>query len=139
MEPFLNPAQTVEDLRNAANLLRDNPWDQGQSYRHDIGAYCAFGAIRAVVGGLIIDPDQPYGYRCADETHVSLMLCGEDSDEYREAVRLRDRASNASRAFYRVMGVDLVLYNDAEGRTKNSVIEALEKVASTIERDPRRA
>lgn len=139
MEPFLNPAQTIEDLRNAANLLRNNPWDQGQNYRHDTGAYCAFGAIRVTVGGLIIDPAEPYGYRSIDETHVAKMLLGEDSDQYRQAVRLRDRASNACRAFYRVIGVDLVIYNDTEGRTKEQMARALETVAASIEQDPRRA
>jgi hypothetical protein len=139
MEPFLNPAQTVADLRNAANLLRERNWDQGQNYRYDTDAFCAFGAIRTVVGGLIVDPADPYGYRCRDETHVANMLFGPDSAQYREAARLRDRASNAARAFYRFFGLDIVLYNDAEGRTKEQMIRALETVATTVEEDPRRA
>lgn len=110
MEPFLNPAQTVADLRNAADILAMSEWNQGYDFDGS-GAMCAFGAIRRAVGD-----DLP---TCSAQT--------------------RDRASNAGRAFYRVIGRDIVTYNDVEGRTKSQMIRAMQTVASSVEEDPRRA
>lgn len=110
MEPFLNPAQTVADLRNAADILKLGTWGQGYDFDGS-GAMCAFGAIRRAVGD-----DLP---TCSTQT--------------------RDRASNAARAFYRFFGEDIVIYNDTDGRTKAQMIRALETVAAAVQEDPRRA
>lgn len=110
MERFLNPAQTVEDLRNAASILTNSPWGQGYDFDGK-GAMCAFGAIRRAVGD-----DLP---TCSTQT--------------------RDRASNAARAFYRFFGEDIVTYNDADGRTQAQMVRALETVAAAVQEDPRRA
>ena len=135
IEPFLNPAQTVEDLRKAADYLAAHPWGQGHDYRDDTKAVCAFGAIRTVIGGLVVDPRAEYGYRDIDIPSRYPV----DSAEATQALRLRTRASNASRAFYRVIGSDITAYNDVEGRTKEQMIRAMQTVASAIEEDPRRA
>ncbi len=110
MEPFLNPAQTVLDLREAARILSEGHWIQGYDFDGQ-GGLCAFGAVRRAVGD-----DLP---TCTTQT--------------------RDRASNAGRAFYRVIGSDMVTYNDTEGRTKQQMIRAMQTVASALEEDPRRA
>lgn len=110
MEPFLNPAQTVTDLRKAVEILEAGHWTQGYDFDGH-GGMCAFGAIRKAVGD-----DLP---TCSSHT--------------------RDRASNAGRAFYRVVGADIVTYNDVEGRTKHQMIRAMEHVAAAIEENPRRA
>lgn len=107
---FLDPAQTIEDLRKAVALLEQGAWIQGYDFDGK-GGMCAYGAIRKAV-----EDDLP---TCTPLT--------------------RDRASNAGRAFYRVMGVDIVGYNDTEGRTKHQVIRALETVIETLQKDPRRA
>lgn len=110
MESFLNPAQTVTDLRKAVEILEAGHWTQGYDFDGH-GGMCAFGAIRKAVGD-----DLP---TCSSHT--------------------RDRASNAGRAFYRIIGADIVTYNDVEGRTKSQMIRAMQTVASAIEEDPRRA
>ena len=107
MEPFLNPEQTVADLRNAADILAMSQWSQG----NDETGIDAFEAIRQAVGDTLIS----------------------------RSTATRDRASNASRAFYRVIGADIVTYNDVEGRTKQQMIRAMQTTASAIEEDPRRA
>lgn len=110
MTKFLDPAQTVVDLREAARLLEQGHWIQGYDFDGH-GCMCAFGAVRRAVGDDLAS--------CSTQT--------------------RDRASNAGRAFYRVIGADIVTYNDAEGRTKNQMIRAMQTVASALEEDPRRA
>lgn len=135
MEPFLNPAQTVTDLREAVAYLKEHPWGQGEDYDQDTGEVCAHGAIRIVVGGLVLDPQAPYGCRSMDI--ASLFFYG--SQQQAQAIRRRDRTSNAARAFYRVIGSDIAKYNDCEGRTKEQMIRALETVANALEEDPRRA
>lgn len=110
MTKFLDPAQTVIDLREAVRLLEEGTWNQGYDF-DGRGAMCAFGAIRRAVGD-----DLP---TCSTQT--------------------RDRASNAGRAFYRVIGADIVTYNDVEGRTKQQMIRAMQTVASAIEENPSRA
>lgn len=107
---MLNPTQTIQDLRDAADYLREHPWIKGKDF-DDKGGCCAFGAVRAVAMDNTGD--------CSYQT--------------------RDRASQAARAFYRVIGLDIATYNDSDGRTKNQVIEALETTAAAIEKDPKRA
>jgi len=102
--PFINPAQTVQDLRNAVEYLLEHPWIQGWNF-DDRGGCCAYGAILVATGDPIKD----------------------------------DRAASAARAFYRVIGRDVALFNDTPERTKDEVIAALVTVADTIERDPSRA
>lgn len=139
MDTFLNPAQTVTDLRKAVEVLNANVWDQGQDYREDTRAFCAFGAVRYAIGGLVLDPERKCGFRSMDNPSLVGVRYGVESPEVAQALVLRDRASNAARAFYRVIGTEMSQYNDVEGRTKDQMIRALETVASSIEEDPRRA
>lgn len=105
---LINPQQTIKDLRDTADYMREHPWLQGRNF-DDLGGCCAFGAM--------------------------IKVTGED----RYGIHDWDRTSNACRAFYRAMSIDLTSYNDTEGRTKNQVIRALETVADTLEKDPSRA
>lgn len=107
---FLDPAQTVIDLRKAVEILEAGNWGQGYDFNGQ-GDMCAFGAIRKAVG---------------DDLPTCTTLT-------------RDRASNAGRAFYRVIGADIVTYNDVDGRTKQQMIRAMQTVANALEEDPRRA
>lgn len=108
---FLNPSQTITDLRNAIDYMNTHGWIQGYDFDGK-GGCCAFGAIRGVVG--------------------------DDNPKF-VSEQTRDRAANAGRAFYRVMGTDIVTYNDKEGRTLSQVIRAFETVIDALEQDPRRA
>lgn len=108
---FIDPAQTIQDLTDAVDYLHTHGWVQGYDFDGK-GGCCAFGAIRGVTGD-----DNPQ--------FVSELT--------------RERCSNAGRAFYRVMGEDIVTWNDVEGRTKFEVIRALETVANALREDPSRA
>jgi hypothetical protein len=110
MEPFLNPAQTIADLRKAADILAMGTWIQGYDFDGK-GGMCAFGAIRKAVGD-------------------DLIIC---------STQTRDRVSNAARAFYRFFGEDITAYNDTDGRTKEQMIRAMQTVAAAVQEDPRRA
>lgn len=107
---MINATQTIQDLRNAIDYMSTHGWVQGYDFGPQ-GGCCAFGAIRAVVGD-----DGPH---CSEQT--------------------RERASNAARAFYRVFAVDITSYNDATDRTQDQVIQAIETVIATLEKDPSRA
>lgn len=109
---FINPEQTIQDLTDAVELLESGTVTWIQGYDSDgKGGRCAFGAIRSVVGD--------DGINCGDET--------------------MERAANAGRAFYRVIGEDLVTYNDKAGRTKDQVVRAIQTVIDTLRKDPSRA
>lgn len=108
---FINPSQTVQDLRNAAQYILTHTWIQGYDFDGK-GGCCAHGAIRGVTG---------------------------DDNPAFVSEQTRDRVANAGRAFYRVMHEDIVTYNDAQGRTELEVIRALETVADALEKDPSRA
>jgi hypothetical protein len=128
---MLDVQQTIEDTRAAARFLETHEWGQAQDYNPTTQAYCAFGAIRAVIGGLVIsDAGMP-----VSRDFASLLPLG--SDERAAAMHLRDRAANVGRAFYRIMGDDIVTYNDSYGRTKEQVMRAMEAVAAELEKDPR--
>lgn len=49
------------------------------------------------------------------------------------------RSANVGRAFYRVTGMDVVNYNDADGRTKSEVLAKMREVLQVLETDPERA
>lgn len=139
MEPFLDPAQTVKDLRDAANFLKNNPWGQGADYSSSSGRFCAHGALRYVVGGLVMTEENARGRHNLDDVALAALTYGYESEQAENAKRLRDRTSNASRAFYRVLYSDITTYNDVDGRTKEQMITALETVAARIEENPNRA
>ena len=127
--------QTITDLTRAIEILKESPWDQGQDFREDTLALCAYGAVRVATGGLVLDKTKPYGHHNADVT--SRYTSG--SMDFIAARGLRDRASNVCRAFKRIMGDDIVKYNDAENRTKDQVIRAMETVLAELKKDPSRA
>jgi hypothetical protein len=119
--PFLDPKQTVADLRAGAQVLRDNWWNIGADYNPGPGGakyFCAFGAIRYAVGDMIIG-DGDHRFSCTKAT--------------------QERASNAARAFYRAQGKDIVTINDSPSSTKEQMIDLLEHTADELEKDPRRA
>lgn len=128
--------QTIADLAKAIEILRENPWDQGQDYRNDTGAFCAWGAIRMATGGLVLDSSREYGYHSED---VVCLLGIDDTAARERAKSLRERSANVGRAFYRVINSDIVTYNDCEGRTKEQMIRAMETVVSTLKENPSRA
>lgn len=107
--PFIDPAQTIKDLTDAVDYIKTHGWTQGKDFT-PVGKCCAFGALRGVTGN----------DRNADVLNY-------------------ERVSNASRAFYRIMGVDITTYNDVRGRTEFEVIRALETVADALRQDPSRA
>lgn len=128
-EKFIDPAQTITDLRNAVAWMNEHPWGQAEDYVPSTGCFCAYGSIRAAVGGLVLRDGH---YRSYDS-----FASFESTPE--EVRSLRDRSSNCARAFYRIIGTELTIYNDTEGRTKDQVIRALETVISTLEENPSRA
>lgn len=131
IKPFLDPAQTITDLRNAVTWINEHPWGQGDDYDATTGCFCAYGAIRAAIGAIVITDGH---YRTFDS------FASAQTDEDQEKVRdLRDRASNCARAFYRIIGTELTSYNDTDGRTKDQVIRAMEVVVAALEENPNRA
>lgn len=127
--------QTIADLAKAIEILRANPWDQGQDYRNDTGAFCAWGAIRMATGGMVLDSNRECGYYSEDVA----CLFPKGSEEQTRALRLRDRSANVGRAFYRIIGADIVNYNDTEDRTKDQMIRAMETVLASLKENPNRA
>lgn len=130
MKPFLNPAQTISDLRLAVEHLIVHDWSQREDYDPTTNCYCAFGSIRAAIGGLEVGD----GWM-RDIDMVSLYM----GQQRAVALALRDRASNAARAFYRVIGTEITIFNDAPNRTKSEVIAALTRTIEALEKDPNRA
>jgi hypothetical protein len=108
---FIDPRQTIQDLTDAVEYLETHGWAQGYDFDGK-GNVCAFGAIRGVTG---------------------------DDNAQFVSEQTRDRCSNAGRAFYRIMGQDIVTWNDMQGRTKFEVIRALQTVADALRKDPSRA
>lgn len=130
--PMFDAGQAAKDLEGAVAHLKVSNWGQGLDYDPDDQAFCAYGAIRVAVGGLVVNAQ---GEPSAFDFHLV-----ERTDEGRERAKaFRDRASNVARAFKRVIGADVVNYNDAEGRTKAEVITALETVLAALREDPERA
>jgi len=127
---MLDVQQTIEDTKAAVEILKTHGWGQGQDYSPLTGCYCAYGAVRTAAGGLVITND---GRECNLDV-AGLHPMG--SSEQTEALRRRNRASNVGRAFYRIIGQDIVHYNDTDGRTKEQVIRALETVAAELGKDP---
>jgi hypothetical protein len=127
---MLDVQQTIEDTKAAVEFLKTHDWGQGQDYDPLTERYCAFGAVRAVVGGLVVDE---VGFPNNKDIP---SLCPMGSDEQTEALRRRNRAGNVGRAFYRIIGEDIVRYNDDYGRTKEQAIRALETVAAELGKDP---
>lgn len=110
--PFLNPAQTVEDLRNTAAFLEAHEWIKGADFDGN-GGYCAFGALRYVTGDLSSTPQVgPSG---------------------------RERSTNAARAFYRTIGQEITSFNDIHATSKEHVLDTLRRVAEILEENPHRA
>lgn len=128
---MLDVEQTIKDTEAAIEFLKTHEWGQGQDYSLLTEGYCAFGAIRAAIGGLVIDGGFPVN------NDIASLRMG--SAEQTEAMRLRERSSNVGRAFYRIIGQDIVRYNDADSRTKDQVIRAMETVAAELKRNPDRA
>lgn len=139
MNTFINVEQTLADLRAAVEHVKTHPWGQWNDYDTTTGCFCAFGSIRAVIGGLVIDPEVEGGIRNLDSVVKAIHVNGEGTPEYLQAKSMRDRASNASRAFYRIIGAEITCYNDTEKRTKGQIVTALETVIARLEEDPRRA
>lgn len=110
--------QVIDDLKATIDVLNTKHWVQGSMFSYNrsivtepitpehISGCCAFGAMVIATG----------------EAEGSLFD--------------RDRSSMTSRAFYRVMGVDITNYNDSPGRTKQQMINALNHVITKIEENP---
>lgn len=122
--------QTKADLAAAIEFLKTHDWGQGSDYSN--GAYCAFGAIRAAVGGLEVQ-----GNIIINHDWVQGFALG--SPERQNAWALVHRSANVARAFYRVKGIEITTYNDDFARSKGQVIEALQYVLDTITGEPSRA
>ena len=110
IKPMFDVKQTIEDLANSINYLREHGWTQGKNFNLR-GDCCAWGAVIASVEGV------GAGLNRMAEAQV-------------------ERTSNVARAFYRFHQVDIVAYNDAEGRTKDQVIRALEATLDALSENP---
>lgn len=130
--PMFDAGQAAKDLEGAIAHLKVSNWGQGLDYDIETREFCAYGAIRVAVGGLVVD-DQ--GTPSTYDYHLV-----EGTDEGRERAKaLSIRASNVGRAFKRVIGEDVVSYNDEPDRTKAEVIATLETVLAYLREDPERA
>lgn len=124
--------QTIVDLEGAIEHAKNHNWGQGQDYEPETGAFCAYGSIRAAVGGLVVEDG-------SELIRDWAYLFPNDGVKQYQALRLRDRSSNVGRAFKRILGDDITSYNDTEGRTKAEVISAMETVLIELRKDPSRA
>lgn len=112
-----DPQQVVADLLASADYLENFEWHQDGLFRYGwqtgsprrITSCCAFGA--------------------------ALLATGEHDLPLAEQIRSADVA----RAFYRVRGEGIIVFNDAEGRTKTEVVQALRDVAEAVKEDTSRA
>lgn len=103
---MFNVQQTTVDLQAAIDHLRQVSWLQGRNFDR-AGNCCAWGAMIYVTSG-------------------------HDGDSG-ESI---DRCADMGRTFKRAMGDDVVTYNDADGRTKEQVIAALEETLAKLKADP---
>ena len=101
-------SQVAQDLRDAAKILRRDGWIQ-RTYGTVDGCKCIFGALH---------------YVASDGEHV------DESDMY---WRDEDRANNAAEALAEYLGLEdyasIPIWNDAEDRTEEEVLGALEAAA----------
>lgn len=99
-------AQTAADLRAAADILRRDGWTQLRLH-DEKGCHCVSGAlIKAITG-----------------RNTSILA------EQECARHVAAQAALAS-----VVGTNVIAYNDAEDRTQDEVIAALEAAADTAEK-----
>lgn len=100
LEPEVDEAGLLLTL--AAGLIQESGWIQNEYEFY--GAYCAFGAMEALVGG------HQDGYRLLGEAACRLAgkVGGRPSDADEEAI---------------------TRWNDAAGRTKEEVMEAMREAA----------
>lgn len=103
---MFNVQQTTKDLQAAIDHLHQVGWVQGRNFDR-VGNCCAWGAMIYVTSG------------------------GRDA-----AMDSIDRCADMGRTFKQAMGVDVVNYNDADGRTKDQVIAALEETLAKLKADP---
>jgi hypothetical protein len=116
-------AQVAQDLRAAAEVLRRDGWAQ-HAYHHRLSAlgtycHCAEGAVEAAAGSWVIDENGIGGW-----TFEPLAMDREEA------------ALEALRAHLLSCGVDpesIPDWNDADGRTADEVIAALEAAADAAE------
>lgn len=102
---------TIKDLEKTISVMGEHPWTQGKNFgRSLLGSTrmscCAWGAV--------------------------LLATSEDGHEAGQM----DRASSVARVFYRQHSEDIVAYNDAEGRTRDQVIQALQATLDTLKTRP---
>lgn len=98
--------QTIKDLSDAIEHLRESEWLQGRNFNRR-GGCDAWGSIM---------------WACSQDTAV--------------AQQSLDRAANVGRAFYRFIGTDISVYNDTDGRTKHEVVRTLETLLAALKADP---
>lgn len=106
--PWATPdeiVQGIEDLQAAARQLEDHGWTQ-HSYSEG-RACCAAGAINRVTNE------------------------GEGMTNFLKSLKYNSRSAVACGIFYRIAGVDIVTFNDAEHRTAKEVISRIRDVART--------
>lgn len=105
--------QTAKDLRDCADLIEKNGWTQGEFYKEVEGVeppdcpVCSIGAIFTVVEG------NPVG---GGGEWASIQ-----------------RAMAAKTAMYRQVDDNVIVWNDAPGRTAEEVISAFRACADEIE------
>lgn len=106
---MFNVKQTLKDLESTIDELANRDWLQGRNFDRK-GGCCAWGAVMIATHPVKENP-------------VSL------SSQI-------DRGADVARTFYRVHGLDVVSFNDAEGRTKDQVLQALRKALEALKADP---
>lgn len=104
---MFNVPQTIEDLQATIKHLNNTGWVQGKNFNSK-GDCCCWGAMIYAVSG-----------RRVATVEESI-----------------DRTADMGRAFKRVIGEDVVSYNDRDGRTKADVIQALEETLAKLTADP---
>lgn len=104
---MFNVQQTIVDLEATIDHLNQTGWVQGKNFSGR-GDCCCWGAMIYAVSGRRI--------ATAEESI--------------------DRTADMGRAFKRVIGTDVVTFNDTEGRTKAQVLKALRDTLDRLKADP---
>lgn len=97
--------QTIKDLEDTIAYMREHEWIQGRDFNR-AGGCCTWGAVLMATNDITLPNSQQY------------------------------RSSNVARVFYRAnAGLEITVYNDMSGRTKEQVIAKLTETVTKLKAD----